>query len=73
MDPDMGYYILSRYPMSACFFCGGSGPESVVELKFKSKEQSFEMDEVVTLKGRLKLNDEDVYQCNYIFEDVARY
>src|SRR6478735_6025598 len=29
---DGNYIILSKFPMSQCFFCGGSGPESVTEV-----------------------------------------
>ena len=28
------FIILSKVPQSQCFFCGGAGPESVVEVKF---------------------------------------
>ena len=73
IDPKEGYYLLSRNPMAACFFCGNGGPETVVELKLKPGHRRFKMDQVVTITGRLKLNSEDVYQCNYIFEDAELY
>src|SRR5690554_4842162 len=28
-------YVLSRYPNANCFFCGGAGPETVVELRLR--------------------------------------
>ncbi|MGD1890470.1 MAG: DUF3299 domain-containing protein [Cyclobacteriaceae bacterium] len=30
--PEENNFILSRYPFASCFFCGASGPESIVEL-----------------------------------------
>jgi len=28
-------FLISSNPMASCFFCGGSGPESIVEVTFK--------------------------------------
>ena len=50
--------ILSKLPMAACFFCGGEGGlESVAEIYFQADHPRFKMDELVTVKGRLLLND----------------
>lgn len=73
LDPKEGFFILSQNPYAACFFCGNGGPESIVELKLKPKHPRFKMDQVVTIKGRLKLNRDDINQCNYIFEDSELY
>ena len=73
VDPQNGVYILSRNPFASCFFCGNSGPESIVELKLEPGHPDFEMDQVVTFKGRLKLNQDDVNQCNYILEKAEVY
>lgn len=64
--------ILSKYPYSQCFFCGGAGPESVVDvlLSEDEKDHGLRMDQRVTFKGRLKLNIEDLDHLNYIFEDA---
>tara|TARA_B100001758_G_C18205815_1_gene502298 strand:+ start:135 stop:569 length:435 start_codon:yes stop_codon:yes gene_type:complete len=70
LDPDMGYYVLSKGPFASCFFCGAGGPETVVELSLKSDKYSFYMDEFTTIKGFLKLNADDIYRCVYILEDA---
>ncbi len=64
--------ILSKYPYSQCFFCGGAGPESVVDvlLKDEEKEHNLRMDQRVTFKGTLKLNIDDLDHLNYIFENA---
>ena len=51
--------------MASCFFCGASGPESVIEINFKSVPP-FKTDQVVTITGVLELNKYDVDHFNYI-------
>ena len=51
-------FILSAFPYSMCFFCGGAGPESVMEVTaIEPIEYSAE---AVTIKGKLTLNSSDV-------------
>lgn len=73
IEPEEDIYILSRFPFASCFFCGNSGPESIVELKLKPDHPRFRMDQVVTIKGNLKLNQDDINHCNYILEDAEIY
>jgi hypothetical protein len=68
IDPSKGYFVLSKGPIWSCFFCGAGGPETVVELNFKSDNNNFVMDEVVTIKGTLRLNSDDIFKCNYILD-----
>jgi hypothetical protein len=65
--PENGnYIILSKYPMSQCFFCGGGGPESIAEVNFAKGLPKFQVDDVVTVKGKLKLNSDDLDHMNFI-------
>ena len=68
LDADQKIYILSKGPMSACFFCGTGGPETAVELHFK-KDPNFRTDDIITITGILKLNSDDVEHFNYILND----
>lgn len=70
LNPEENLYILSRNPFAACFFCGSAGPESIVELWLKPGHPKIKMDQVVTMKGRLKLNQDDIDYCNYILEEA---
>jgi len=70
IDLDANMYVLSAFPYSACFFCGGAGPESVMALKFKKNPRKFKTDERLTLKGVLALNADDIYQMNYVLENA---
>lgn len=61
-------FIFSAFPYSMCFFCGGAGPESVMEvLASEPVEYSAES---VTLKGKLHLNSEDVNKLMYSLTDA---
>ncbi|MFM1932820.1 MAG: hypothetical protein RL226_2123 [Bacteroidota bacterium] len=73
VDYDEDFYVLSRYPFANCFFCGGAGPESVIDLRFKSKTRAYKTDERLTFKGTFKLNADDVYQMNYILEGAQEF
>ena len=62
-------FIFSAFPYSMCFFCGGAGPESVMEV--------FALDAVkytaesIKLKGTLELNPDDVNRLMYFLKDAT--
>ncbi|MGB3467269.1 MAG: hypothetical protein WBA74_18445 [Cyclobacteriaceae bacterium] len=63
--------VVSRLPYASCFFCGGEvGQESVAEVVFNSAHRSFKGDELITVKGRLKLNKNDYEHLVFILEDA---
>ncbi len=62
------YVILSKFPYSQCFFCGGAGPESIAEIFFKGKTEKFTADQFIRIKGKLKLNEGDIDHGNFIVE-----
>lgn len=70
VDPNDDIYVISAKPMAACFFCGGSGPESIMELQFRKKKQRFRTDEVRTIRGKLALNANDIDHLNYILKEA---
>lgn len=71
VDLDANLYVLSAFPFSACFFCGGAGPETVMTLNFKKNSRKFKTDERLTFVGTLKLNTDDIYQMNYILDNAS--
>ena len=62
-------FIFSAFPYNMCFFCGGAGPETVMEVQ--SLEPVKYTAEAVTIKGKLILNAEDVNRLMYLLEDVT--
>lgn len=74
VDLDEDFYVLSRYPFANCFFCGGAGPESVIDLRFNGKSpRVYQTDERLTFAGKFRLNADDVYQMNYILDGAVEY
>ena len=67
-----GYFVLSMNPMASCFFCGGSGPQSIVDLKFKGP-RAFKMDAYLTFKGKLRLNSDNIEELFYVLDDADVY
>lgn len=68
IDAEKNLYILSKGPMSSCFFCGQGGAETVVELQFTNKP-TFKTDAIVAITGILQLNKDDVAHFNYILTE----
>jgi len=71
--PTEGYkshteFIFSAYPYNMCFFCGGAGPETVMEVE--ATEAVEYTAEQVMLKGKLKLNAEDINRLMYLLVDA---
>ncbi len=63
--------ILSKYPNANCFFCGGAGLESILEVRMIEKpSKRFEMDEKLTFSGRLIVNTTDHNLVSFILEDA---
>lgn len=62
-------FIFSAYPYNMCFFCGGAGPETVMEVE--SSEPIEYTAEQVVLKGKLQLNAEDINRLMYLLTDAV--
>ncbi|HHS95488.1 MAG TPA: hypothetical protein ENJ45_02780 [Phaeodactylibacter sp.] len=62
-------FVFSAFPYNMCFFCGGAGPETVMEI---SAIQDIKYTtEPVTLKGKLSLNDSDINHLIYALTEVV--
>lgn len=62
-------FIFSAFPYSMCFFCGGAGPETVMEV-FAEKPVAYNAEQI-TLKGKLELNETDINRLMYILNDAV--
>ena len=71
VDISQHIYVLSANPNASCFFCGFGGPESIVELQLVDQSAIYSMDELLSFKGNLKLNWEDMMHFNYILENAT--
>ncbi len=68
-DKKQTFFMLSFYPIQQCFFCGGAGPESIVEvnspkgIRLSSKR--------IKIKGKLMLNTKIPERLFYILNDAT--
>jgi hypothetical protein len=66
--------VLSYNPMEMCFFCTGSGVESVMEIEpAEGQRRQFSRlrtDNFIEVKGRLRLNARDIMRLFYILEEA---
>ena len=62
-------FIFSAFPYNMCFFCGGAGPETVMEVYANEAIQY--QTESIKIKGTLVLNDTDINQLMYVLRDVT--
>lgn len=71
VDATKNLYVISKVPMAMCFFCGGSGSETIVELDMKKGySKRYNTDDVITFQGILTLNTKDVMHFIYILKDA---
>lgn len=63
-------FIFSAYPYNMCFFCGGAGPETVMEVVAK-KPVPYTADPI-KLKGKLELNSKDINRLMYALRDAEK-
>ncbi len=71
--PTEGYkshteFVFSAFPYNMCFFCGGAGPETVMEVEAKAPIKFTA--EAVSIRGVLELNDDDINRLIYILREV---
>jgi hypothetical protein len=62
-------FILSAFPYNMCFFCGGAGPETVMEVE-ASEAVKYQAD-AIYLKGKLELNADDINRLMYKIVDAV--
>jgi len=63
-------FVLSAYPYNMCFFCGGAGPETVMEVT--ALEPVKYTTERITLRGKLLLNKDNINRLMYIMVDAEQ-
>lgn len=73
--PTEGYkshteFVFSAFPYNMCFFCGGAGPETVIEVE-ASEPVKFTTD-AVFIKGKLVLNQRDLNRLMYRLLDARQ-
>ncbi|MEL6275322.1 MAG: hypothetical protein AAFU03_09500 [Bacteroidota bacterium] len=63
-------FVFSAYPYNMCFFCGGAGPETVMEVT--ATEAVKYTTERIVLRGKLLLNKDNINRLMYILVDAEQ-
>jgi hypothetical protein len=67
---DKTTYALSKNVYAACFFCGKSGPETVMGISFKDNPGRLKMDSNALLTGYFRLNGTNVDDWMYSLDEA---
>lgn len=73
IDMEETFFALSKSQSSMCFFCGGDGLESVVEILVKKGYTGFKRiktDKYIEVKGTLVLNRNDPEHLMYVLKNA---
>ena len=62
------YFMFSSLPFNNCFFCGGAGPETVVEVYAVDKVPF--TNKLIEVKGTIELNNTDPNHHMYIMRNA---
>ena len=63
--------IISKFPYAQCFFCGEAGIESIALLQTVGKMPEFDLNKPYVFKGKVKFNDEDFENLNFIVTEAV--
>lgn len=67
---DGSFAVISALPVDNCFFCGGAGPETVMEVYTNQKVKAGKSGKV-TFRGKLELNPSDADHLIYILREAT--
>ncbi|QCK15062.1 hypothetical protein [Mangrovivirga cuniculi] len=62
------HYILSKLPFNVCYYCGGAGPETIIEIISDDKLEA--SDNRVVIQGKLMLNKRDMNYHMYVLKNA---
>ena len=63
-------FVFSQFPYKNCFFCGGAGPETVIEVH--TLNPILYTSEKITLRGKLKLNRSDLNRLMFQLSNAEK-
>ncbi len=74
VDVTGSVFVVSYNPMKTCFFCTGSGIETIIEISPKADQQhkfkKLKTDNYIELNGVLQLNAKDYQHLVYVLNEA---
>lgn len=66
------HFMFSLLPQNLCFFCGGAGPETAMEVFMKDNKKVKYSDKKIKLRGTLRVNAKDPHSLLYTLENAVK-
>ncbi len=66
------HFMLSALPQNICFFCGGAGPETAMEVYMKGETKMEYSDQKVKVRGILNINAKDALSLLYTLQEAEK-
>ncbi len=67
----LGVLIISCFPNASYFFFGQAGMESVAMVGFTGKVHQFKTDQMLSIRGKSKLNSFDIQKLAFVMEEAT--
>ena len=72
IDPNGKWYVLSKNPFATCFFCGKSGPETILELlDYENVKKKFKSDDLVEVTGFFNIVYDPEDRMSFVLEKAS--
>ncbi len=72
IDPNGKWYVLSKNPFATCFFCGKSGPETILELlDYENVKKKFKSDDLVEVTGFFNIVYDPEDKMSFVLEKAS--
>lgn len=65
------HFMFSAYPYANCYFCGGAGPETIMETFTKKGEKVKYSENAITLKGTFRFISRDPNDIMFNLENAV--
>ena len=71
VDPNGKWYVLSKNPFATCFFCGKSGPETILELIDYKNLKKYKSDDLVEVTGFFNIVYDPEDRMSFVLEKAS--
>ena len=71
VDPNGKWFVLSKNPFATCFFCGKSGPETILELIDYKNEKKYKSDDLVEVTGSFNIVYDPDDRMSFVLEKAS--
>lgn len=71
LDPEGEWFMVSKNPFATCFFCGKSGPETILELIDYKNLKKYKSDDLVEVTGFFNIVYDPEDRMSFVLEKAS--